>query len=475
VAAVANLSCPECHRGKTGTGEAMQYVVDHVLKTECGSRPNAQKVVVVLTDGHSTERPHSIVTNAAQKLQRTGATVIAVGVGRVGHGTELHEIATADKYVFTAQNFDQLLPLLSEVAASACTAVDFSRTCNAQMDLTFLVDHSGTINGREFTVEEDFIEQLVSKFNIQRNGVHTALATFSNNAHKQWCFNDYRTQNQVIAAIQNMSTAALPGRHPNDATALQWVRNQALTPQCGARPNVTKTVIVLTDGRDNHDMAETQKQADLLKAMGVNIITVGVGRFNHSRLEMMATNHSYVFAPSDFSHLMPILEQITDSVCDLAPTHASGAPGCAAQQQDKACAILTMHNRGQLNLSDAHADSITPGNVDHAMAVNNIKDMCRGKQAARSRYKCPECAAGSPGGSICLSNYVLDYVTDLAANGTLVVNELAGGCYGCQSAHYSGMAATVSRPGDQQGLMDACTADGGTASDLGSSVRCVFH
>merc|ERR1719320_1535319 len=317
----------------------MQYVVDHVLKTECGSRPNAQKVVVVLTDGHSTEHPHSIVTNAAQRLQRTGATVIAVGVGRVRQGTELHEIATEDKYVFTAQNFDQLLPLLGEVAQSACTAVDFSRTCDAQMDLTFLVDHSRTINGREFTVEEDFIEQLVSKFNIQRNGVHTALATFSNSVHKQWCFNDYKNQNQVIAAIQNMTMQPLSGRHPNDATALQWVRTQALTSQCGARPNVTKTVIVLTDGADNHDMAETQKQADLLKAMGVNIITVGVGRFNHSRLEMMATNHSYVFAPSDFSHLMPILEQVTNAACNLAPTH-SGAPGCAPQQQDKACTIL---------------------------------------------------------------------------------------------------------------------------------------
>ena len=46
----------ECKGGNTMTGAGLDHALDTMMTPECGARPDASKVVFVLTDGASTEK-----------------------------------------------------------------------------------------------------------------------------------------------------------------------------------------------------------------------------------------------------------------------------------------------------------------------------------------------------------------------------------------------------------------------------------
>jgi len=423
-----------------------------------------------LTDGHSTEHPKSYVTHEAHRLQRTGASVIAVGVGKLREN-ELHTIASKDELVFTASNFDELMPILNDVAYSACEAPDYTPVCESELDLTILVDKSASIDQQEFIVEEGFIEQLIGKFNVEPAGVHVALGLFAIHPHLKWCFNNYTTQSEVIAAVQNLTCPTCGKGRTGTGEAFQMTREQILTPACGMRPNVSQVVVLLTDGQATENYTYWKTQSDLLKATGAEVISVGVGVKNHTELEEMASNSSLVFTPSDFTHLLPILEAVSSSACSLAPPAPPSTPGqCPPQQLSKACRLLQMNEAGRLTLSKTHGD----GHRDHTAPLVNIRNMCEGRKAVVSGYSCPQCEAGGPGGTVCVTNWVLDYVTSLAANGTLTVQEMTGGCGPCDSPHYQGLAVTLTSAGRHDELMGACTDMGGVATERNPGVDCDF-
>jgi len=410
------------------------------------------------------------VNQEAHRLQRTGASVIAIGVGHVGEA-ELHKIASEDKYVFTAANFNELMPILNDVSSSACEAPDYTPICEAKIDLTFLIDKSASIDKQEFIVEEGFIEQLVGKFNVKPSGVHVALGLFAIHPHLEWCFNNYTTQSQVIAAVQNLTCPTCGKGKTGTGEAFQMAREQILTPGCGMRPNVSQVVVLLTDGQATENYTYWKTQSDLLKATGAEVIAVGVGVKNHTELEEMASNASLVFSPTDFTHLLPTLEAVSASACSLGPSGPPSIPGqCPHQQLTKACSILQKNEAGLVTLAKVHKD----GHKDHATPYDNIKNMCEGRKAVISGYSCAACETGAPGGTVCISNWVLDYILEAAKNGTLTINQLTGGCAECNSPHYQGLAVDMSSPGRNDQFLSTCTTMGGVEKDQGTSVTCDF-
>ncbi|XP_022108118.1 uncharacterized protein LOC110988675 [Acanthaster planci] len=95
--------------------------------------------------------------------------------------------------------------------------------------------------------------------------------------------------------------------------------------------------------------------------------------------------------------------------------------------------------------SNSHITLLTvnPSGVnDGADAKSNIQDTCNGGKARRSSYCCK--AGCSPGGSICLSEKVLQYVLALAnETHSIQVNSLAGACHSNTSHHYQGTAVDL--------------------------------
>ncbi|XP_060597324.1 uncharacterized protein LOC132751201 isoform X2 [Ruditapes philippinarum] len=91
--------------GGTNTFDALQYVQDYIFK---GSRPNAAKVVVLVTDGRSADNVATI--SNAKNLRADGVTVFAVGVGGLIDKRELSLVVSEPmcSHLQTVGNFSQL-------------------------------------------------------------------------------------------------------------------------------------------------------------------------------------------------------------------------------------------------------------------------------------------------------------------------------------------------------------------------------
>ncbi|KAJ3597218.1 hypothetical protein NHX12_000747 [Muraenolepis orangiensis] len=99
------------------TGSALRHMFRSSFTAEEGARPGVPRVTVVLTDGRSQDD----VVEWADKAQRAGVTMYALGVGKAVE-EELKQIASEpdEKHVFYAENFDQMGEILSRLKSGMC-------------------------------------------------------------------------------------------------------------------------------------------------------------------------------------------------------------------------------------------------------------------------------------------------------------------------------------------------------------------
>ncbi|KAH9505394.1 hypothetical protein Btru_057167 [Bulinus truncatus] len=90
----------------TYTDKALNLIVDDgMFSARAGGRPNANRVVVVLTDGRSANT--ALTEKAALRVKGLNATIVAVGFGDA-YDLELKKIASRPEYVFKAKDMSQL-------------------------------------------------------------------------------------------------------------------------------------------------------------------------------------------------------------------------------------------------------------------------------------------------------------------------------------------------------------------------------
>ncbi|KAK2876898.1 hypothetical protein Q8A67_020994 [Cirrhinus molitorella] len=99
-------------RGWTNTAAAIRQLVTDLFVSKGGARPSASKILVVITDGESTDKLTDSLTDAVQQAQAKNITRYAIGVGNafnVDEATkELEIIASTNKHVFKVTDFDAL-------------------------------------------------------------------------------------------------------------------------------------------------------------------------------------------------------------------------------------------------------------------------------------------------------------------------------------------------------------------------------
>ncbi|XP_062928074.1 von Willebrand factor A domain-containing protein 2 [Mobula hypostoma] len=89
--------------GTASTGSVLLHIYDDVMTIRQGARPGVNKVVVVLTDGASTDD----AAVPAQTLRNNGITVFAAGIGDV-QKESLLRITSSANYMITVPSFEDL-------------------------------------------------------------------------------------------------------------------------------------------------------------------------------------------------------------------------------------------------------------------------------------------------------------------------------------------------------------------------------
>ncbi|XP_060685537.1 von Willebrand factor A domain-containing protein 2-like [Hemiscyllium ocellatum] len=89
--------------GSAHTGKALKYILEDTLSIKKGARPGIHKVVVVITNGQSSD---DIVPNA-EKLRRNGITIIALGMVD-SQATALLRVAGSHRLVIPVRSYKNL-------------------------------------------------------------------------------------------------------------------------------------------------------------------------------------------------------------------------------------------------------------------------------------------------------------------------------------------------------------------------------
>lgn len=106
---------------------------------------------------------------------------------------------------------------------------------------------------------------------------------------------DFKFKEHTTASLTKAAVLATKfgGTDTDTAGALALAKAQFLDPSSGVRPDseaVSKVLVVLTDGTSN-GVAATIAAAEDLKAMNVNVFTIGLGTsLNHAELQGMASD-----------------------------------------------------------------------------------------------------------------------------------------------------------------------------------------
>lgn len=75
----------------------------------------------------------------------------------------------------------------------------------AAADIIFLVDSSWSIGKEHFQLVREFLYDVIESLAVGDNDFRFALVQFNGNPHTEFLFNTYRSKQEVLSHVSNMS------------------------------------------------------------------------------------------------------------------------------------------------------------------------------------------------------------------------------------------------------------------------------
>ncbi|XP_029070062.1 collagen alpha-5(VI) chain [Monodon monoceros] len=291
----------------TLTGSALTFVDPYFTEPK-GGRSMVKKFLILITDGEAQDD----VIDPAKALRDKGVVIFSVGVYGANR-SQLEEISGDGSLVFQVENFDDLKAIESKLIFRVCALHDCKRI--RQLDIVFVLDHSGSILPQDQESMINVTIHLVKKSDVGPDRVQFGALRYSDHPEVLFYLNTYSNRSAIIEHL----------RRPRDtegntftARALQHANNLFME-EHGSRlkQNVKQMLIIITDGV-SHDRDQLSDAASKLRAKGVIIYAVGVGKADQEELETMAGNKNYTIHVSDFNKLKDIYLPLQDSMCTNA-------------------------------------------------------------------------------------------------------------------------------------------------------------
>ncbi|XP_063344125.1 collagen alpha-4(VI) chain-like isoform X2 [Pelmatolapia mariae] len=305
-------------QGGTNTGAALHFALKNIFTEEKGSRKDVPKVAVVITDGESQDN----VKEPAIALRRAGVTVFAVGI-KDANKTELLEMASYPKFVFTVDSFIKLKPLKETLQTTLCNTIiqigvqdkesdaETKKACEKKdlADIFFLMDDSGSIKNPDFSDMQKFIVEFLHTFRIGPDHVRMGLVKYSDSPSLEFDLtqhSDVKTMEKVVNKISHK------GGGTNTGKALSSMKGHFQNAKTSRGYKVSEYLIVITDGESNDKVKDP---AEELRAQGVIIYAIGVNASNDNELNEIAGDPKRKYFVSNFDALKIIKNDVIREIC----------------------------------------------------------------------------------------------------------------------------------------------------------------
>ncbi|KAL8560061.1 hypothetical protein ACOMHN_041530 [Nucella lapillus] len=197
--------------------------------------------------------------------------------------------------------------------------------CSRPADLVFLVDTSRSIYPPDFPRQLQFVQKMIGQFNVSSGATRVAAVSFSTGYREEFQLDTYRTAEAMQEGVGNI--AFTMGFTTDTADAIRHARDVILRQ---ARPDVTRIIICITDGKSS-SKADTVAEAEKTRKAGILVFAVGVGsRVDYWELGQIATrnNKEFVHTARDFKSLSSISLLLAYQTCEAtaAPSTTTTLP-----------------------------------------------------------------------------------------------------------------------------------------------------
>uniref|UniRef100_A0A665VIL6 Collagen alpha-1(XII) chain n=1 Tax=Echeneis naucrates TaxID=173247 RepID=A0A665VIL6_ECHNA len=190
-------------------------------------------------------------------------------------------------------------------------SLECSLGVDVQADVVLLVDGSYSIGLANFAKVRAFLEVLVNTFDIGPDKVQISLVQYSRDPHTEFHLNSHHDLAAVVKAVRSFPYR---GGSTNTGRAMTYVREKIFQATRGARDNVPRVTILITDGKSSDAF---QEPATKLRSADVEIFAVGVKDAVRSELEAIANTpaETHVYTVEDFDAFQRISTELTQSIC----------------------------------------------------------------------------------------------------------------------------------------------------------------
>ena len=201
-------------------------------------------------------------------------------------------------------------------------------SCEAQVDLCFVIDSSGSIRDNNppsgqpdnWQLQLEFLVNLVNAFTIGPDATRVGAVVFSDQVILEFTLSQYDNAREIASAL--LATPYL-GQTTNTPEALRQTRLQCFNVANGDRRNVPNLAIVVTDGVPYPDSLRTPAldEARALRDTGADVISIGItNNIDEDFLKGMSSapqleGQNY-FTATDFAVLNEIQKTVVTGTCE---------------------------------------------------------------------------------------------------------------------------------------------------------------
>uniref|UniRef100_A0A3B5B010 Collagen alpha-1(XII) chain n=1 Tax=Stegastes partitus TaxID=144197 RepID=A0A3B5B010_9TELE len=236
-------------------------------------------------------------------------------IGPTQTSINVRDLSPETEYEISLYALKGLTPSEPIMAMEKTQPVKVSTECSlgmdVQADVVLLVDGSYSIGLQNFAKVRAFLEVLVNSFDIGPNKVQISLVQYSRDPHTEFALNTHHDINAVVKAVR---TFPYRGGSTNTGRAMTYVREKIFIQARGARQNVPRVMVLITDGKSSDSFKDA---ATNLRNIDVEIFAVGVKDAVRSELEAIANppSDTHVYEVEDFDAFQRISKELTQSIC----------------------------------------------------------------------------------------------------------------------------------------------------------------
>ncbi|XP_048583307.1 uncharacterized protein LOC5512020 isoform X1 [Nematostella vectensis] len=297
--------------GASSTGSALETAFNDVYKPPFGSRDDANKSLVIISQGKFSD-PNKAARHAYQlRLDNVDVFQVAVGGGEDLPSVRRVVSHKHDKTVFMTSSYDALKPHLRAVTQRVCEGAEKLKPCDRPLDIVYGIPVASGANMREVKL---LFNSLTRRFVVNNRAVHIGLMPYSDTAILDTPIDGDYDASSIMKKIDMLKPQ---GNGYNVARAITVAADHAFTIFGGTRQTSPKTLVLMVPGAISGEAAAVRAAADKLKGMGVRLMVFGLdGQADKGLLSGVSTQPTRKFLPfGSYDYLIAATEAAADTIC----------------------------------------------------------------------------------------------------------------------------------------------------------------